>query len=71
VSAILDLAVTEWLSNRTTYSESAEEEQQRLHAAAAKYVGSFASGVAARSVNVSGLVRERLHRQHGRQRSYR
>jgi hypothetical protein len=66
LSAILDLAVTEWLSNRTIDAASDEEEQRRLHAAAAKYVGSFASGVATRSANVSELVRERLRRQHGR-----
>ena len=67
LSAMLDLAVTEWLKNHSAAdTASDEEEQRRLHAAAAKYVGSFASGVATRSANVSKLVKERLRRQHGR-----
>jgi hypothetical protein len=63
---MLDLAVAEWLSNRRTDAVSDEEEQRRLHAAAAKYMGSIAGGDPTRSANVSRLVRERLKRQHGR-----
>jgi hypothetical protein len=66
LSAMLDLAVKEWLSNRGTDAESDEKEQRRLHAAAAKYFGSIAGTDPTRSANVSRLVRERLQRQHGR-----
>ena len=66
LSAVLDLAVTEWLTHRRTDTASDQEEQRRLHAAAEKYMGCIAGDDPTRSANVSRLVRKRLQRQHGR-----
>src|SRR5689334_9503043 len=52
LSAMLDLAVTEWL-NRRTDAVCDDEEQRRLQAVAAKYAGSIAGGDPTRSANVS------------------
>jgi hypothetical protein len=44
----------------------AVEEQVRLHRAASRCFGAFASGDARRSENVREAVRERLRRRHSR-----
>ncbi|MBZ5606697.1 MAG: hypothetical protein LAP38_00455 [Acidobacteriia bacterium] len=61
LSAVLDLAAREWLTKSGADSES-DEAQQRLHRAASKYLGAFASGDAHRSENVRRSVRQRLRR---------
>ncbi len=63
VSAILDRAVRDWLNK--SGSLDGEEEQARIHAAAAKCFGALA-GSPSRSENVRKLVRERLAKRYGR-----
>jgi hypothetical protein len=65
VSAVLDQAVREWLKHSPGAIED-EEEQQRLHQAASKFLGAFAGGNAHRSENVRLSVRQRLRRKHER-----
>ena len=65
LSAVLDLAALEWL-NKSGADPASDEEQQRLHASAAKAFGSIAGGNPARSSNVRQTVRERLRSRYGR-----
>ena len=65
VSAALDLAAREWLDKCGTESKG-EEEQLRLRKAAARWLGSLASGDKRRAENASQAVRERLRRRYGR-----
>lgn len=62
--AALDLATQEWLEKSARQSND-EEEQERLHAIAEKFLGAI-EGPGDRSVNVSRLVRERSRRRYGR-----
>lgn len=64
VSAILDMAVRDWLSK--TGVQDDEEEQRRIRAAAAPYIGAISGGDPGRSANVRKLVRERVRRRYGR-----
>jgi hypothetical protein len=65
VSSILDTAAREWLAKgRLRVTE--EEEQKRLHAAAAPFIGAIAGGNPRRSQSVREIVRARLRRSHGR-----
>ncbi|HLH20767.1 MAG TPA: hypothetical protein VKX45_26310 [Bryobacteraceae bacterium] len=65
LSAALDLAAQEWLRHHA--DEAADElQQQRLHEAAARYLGKLASGNPRRSETVRQAVRERLRRRHAR-----
>jgi hypothetical protein len=61
LSAILDLAAREWLK-KSGIDDHSDEEQRRLHLAASKCLGAFASGNTDRSENVHRLVRQRLRR---------
>ena len=65
LSAVLDLAARDWLNKGGADMES-DEEQLRLQKAAAKCLGSLASGDAHRSENARQAVRQRLRRRHGR-----
>ena len=65
LSAVLDLAARDWLNKGGADLES-DEEQLRLQKAAAKCLGSLASGDAHRSENASQAVRQRLRRRHDR-----
>jgi len=65
LSAVLDLAARDWLNKGGADVES-DEEQLRLQKAAAKCLGTLASGDAHRSENASQAVRQRLRRRHDR-----
>jgi len=62
VSAILDLAAREWLKSSGP-AIGDEEDQRRLHQAAAKCFGTIAGGDPRRSENVREAVRQRLRRK--------
>jgi hypothetical protein len=64
VSMVLDQAAREWLSRAMT--GGGEDEQRRLHEAAAKCFGAFAGGDAYRSRNARTAVRERLNTRRDR-----
>jgi hypothetical protein len=65
LSAALDLAAQEWLKNGGADKDD-DQEQKRLHEAAAKSFGVLTGGDPHRSENVRKLVRERLRRRYGR-----
>ena len=65
VSALLDLAVREWLNNRGA-DINGDEEQHRLHQAALKCLGAFAGGDAYRSETGRQVVRKRVRERHAR-----
>ena len=65
VSALLDLAVRDWLQNREAGSRDLEE-QARLHAEAEKSIGAFAANNSDRAERSRALVRQRLARRYGR-----
>jgi hypothetical protein len=62
MSAALDAAGREWLRKSGKANEGGEE-QLRLHKAASRWLGTFASGNAHRSETASQAVRERLRRR--------
>jgi hypothetical protein len=64
VSAILNLAVREWLA-KNAVDFANDEEQKRLHAAVAPYLGAIAGGDPGRSEIVREIVRKRLARKYG------
>ncbi len=61
VSAVLDLAARELLDHGG--EEAGEEEQRKLHLAAAKCLGAFAGGNPGRSEDARKAVRRRLRRK--------
>lgn len=65
VSAVLDLAAREWLKNSAA-NIAEDEEQQRLHEVASKFLGAFAGGNPRRAEGARQAIRERLRRQHAR-----
>jgi hypothetical protein len=65
IGAVLDLAARDWLS-RTGAEAGSEAEQLRLHQAAARSIGTIASGDPARSQSAREAVRQRLRRRHER-----
>lgn len=65
LSALLDMAVREWLA-RNVQEIAGDEEQKRLHAAAERWAGTFASGNRRGSRTVRETVRKRLARKYGR-----
>ena len=65
MSAVLDAAAREWLQKSGMTNEG-DDEQRRLQKAAAKWLGTFASGNAQRSETASQAIRERLRRRYGR-----
>lgn len=65
VSAALDAAAREWLL-KSGVSNEGDEEQRRLQKAAAKWLGTLASGNPQRSEIAAQTVRDRLRRRYGR-----
>jgi hypothetical protein len=65
VSAVLTLAVREWLK-KSAMSVEEDAQQQALHEAASKCLGAIAGRDPHRAENASRLVRERLRRRHAR-----
>ena len=65
VSAILDMAVREWLK-KSAIEVSGDEEQRRLHAAAEKYIGVLKGLDRDRSETVRETIRKKLRRRYGR-----
>ena len=63
LSAVLDLATRDWLGKNGSDAGS-DEQQLRLHKAAAKYFGAMESGIANRAENARRSVRARLRRRH-------
>jgi len=64
VSIVLDMAVREWLA-KNAVDVSDDEEQKRLHAAVAPFIGILKGNIPRRSEMVRGLVRKRLARKYG------
>jgi hypothetical protein len=65
ISVVLDLAARDWLS-RSGAGAGSEAEQLRLHKAAARCIGTIASGKPDRSQGAREAVRQRLRQRHGR-----
>jgi hypothetical protein len=65
VSTVLDMAVREWLAKNAS-DVADDEEQKRLHAAVAPYLGSLHGGNPRRSETASKTVKEILRRKYGR-----
>lgn len=63
--AVLEAAAREWLA-RNTQDIADDEEQRRLHEAAAKCFGTIRGDDPYRSENVGKLMRGSLHRKNGR-----
>jgi len=66
VPELLEQIVREWLERFPKQTETEEEFQQRLRAAAAPFIGAIRGGDPSRSENVSAEVRLRLLRKYGR-----
>ncbi|HXC48437.1 MAG TPA: hypothetical protein VNU20_09090 [Candidatus Sulfotelmatobacter sp.] len=64
IAQALDIAVDEWLAKYP--EELADEEQKRLHAIAARIIGSVTSGDRHGSTTVRQTVRKRLAEKYGR-----
>ena len=62
VSAILDLAVRDWLKN-SGQAATGEAAQRRLHAAAARCFGVLAGGNPRRAESAREAIRQRLRRR--------
>ena len=67
LAALLDRVTREWLRTRRP-SIGEDEEQQRLHAAAARTFGSIAGSEPRRAERARTLVRQRLAKRYGRRR---
>jgi len=65
LSAVLDMAAREWLTNSGSGDDD-EETQTRLRKVASECFGAFASGDTRRSETVGEAVRQRLRRRYGR-----
>jgi len=65
VSALLDVAVREWLA-KNAVDITDDEEQKRLHAAVAPYLGCIRGGNPRRAETASKTVKEILRRRYGR-----
>jgi hypothetical protein len=65
VSAILDLAVREWLK-KSALDVEGEEAQRELHAAAEQYLGVLAGRDGRRAETARETVRKQLRRRYGR-----
>ena len=63
VAQLLDEIVSEHLAKGNGLGEPGTEQQHRLHARAARFLGCMAGGVARRSERTRELVRARLERQ--------
>jgi hypothetical protein len=63
LSAALDLAAHEWLKKGSAEGDAVE--QRRLHAAAAKAIGTI-EGQPGNAENARDIVRPRIRQRHGR-----
>jgi len=68
LSAVLDMAVQEWLM-KSDAKDDDDERQRRLQKAASECFGVIASGDRRRSENARKAVQQRMRRQYGRERS--
>jgi hypothetical protein len=66
VSAVLDMAAEEWLKKSAANNGDDEREQKRLHAAAAKTIGTIKGGNPLRAENAREIVRQIIRERHGR-----
>ena len=67
MSAVLDMAVRQWLSDKRAAAADGEEEQRSLHAEAAKHFGTISgSGRTADANTVRDTIQSRLRRRYGR-----
>ena len=64
LSALLTLAVRDWLKQSAVHVEE-EEEQRRLHEAASTCLGAFAGHNPRRAETARRTVRDRLRERHG------
>jgi hypothetical protein len=65
IAHVLEAAAREWLAKNAA-GLSDDEEQKRLHDAAARFYGVFASGTTADSIRVRETIRKNLNRKYGR-----
>jgi hypothetical protein len=65
LSAVLNLAVRDWLK-QSAVTVGDDEEQRRLHAAGMNCVGAIAGGNPRRAETARQAIRERLKRRHVR-----
>lgn len=65
VSAVLNMAVRNWLKQSAVNLEG-DEEQRRLHDAASRCLGAFAGHNGDRSVTGRQAIRDRLRRRYAR-----
>jgi predicted transcriptional regulator len=65
LSAVLNLAVRDWLK-QSAAAVGEDEEQRRLHEAAMKCVGAFAGGNPRRAETARQAIRDRLKRRNAR-----
>lgn len=65
VSAVLDAAVRDWLNNGGSDAHE-DEEQRRLHEAAASCIGVLAGHNPHRAENARRIIRQRLKRRNAR-----
>ena len=65
LSALLDLAVSEWLK-RNSGELSGDEAQRKLHASAARCLGAFAGRNSRRAENARDAIRKRLRGRNAR-----
>jgi len=65
VSAVLETAVRDWMAKNAADTADAEE-QVRLHVAADRILGAFASGNRHGSTTVRQTIRKRLANKHAR-----
>ena len=65
VSAVLNLAVREWLK-QSADRNGEDEEQRRLHESAMKYVGTIAGGNPRRAETARQTIADRLKRRRAR-----
>ncbi len=66
LAEVLDRIAKQWLEARKQQNSDDEAEQARLHAAAAKCIGTISGGDPHRSEKVSETVRKRLRERYGR-----
>lgn len=65
IAHVLDMAVDEWLAHQADEIAD-DQEQKRLHAIAARIIGSVTSGNRHGSTTVRQTVRKRLAEKYGR-----
>jgi len=65
LSAVLNLAVNDWLKQRASNIED-DQEQLKLHASASSCLGTIAGRNPRRAENARQAIRERLRRRHAR-----